>query len=79
MVSAPLSKYTTHLLGQVHRKFKDTIKPFVKENMPRKFIFQQDNSPVYTANRVNEWLKKNKFKTLDWPAQSPDMNLIKNL
>ena len=58
---------------------EETVKPFVKENMPRNFCFQQDNSPVHTAKKVKTWLKKNRFKTIDWPAQSPDLNPIENI
>ena len=58
---------------------EETIKPFVKENMPRHFCFQQDNSPVHTAKKVKTWLKRNRFKTIDWPAQSPDLNPIENI
>ena len=58
---------------------EETVKPFVKENMPRNFCFQQDNSLVHPAKKVKTWLKKNRFKTIDWPAQSPDLNPIENI
>ena len=58
---------------------EETVKPFVKENMPHNFCFQQDNSPVHAAKKVKTWLKKNMFKTIDWPTQSPDLNPIENI
>ena len=58
---------------------EETVKPFVKENMPCNFCFQQDNSLVHTAKKVKMRLKKNRFKTIDWPAQSPDLNPIENI
>jgi len=43
------------------------------------WIFQDDNAPVHRARSVMEYRLKNKIKTLTWPAQSPDLNIIKNV
>ncbi len=39
------------------------------------FIFQQDLAPAHTAKSTKSWLT---VKLLDWPANSPDLNLIEN-
>ncbi len=42
------------------------------------FIFQQDLAPVHTAKSTKSWLNDHGVGVLDWPANSPDLN-IENL
>ena len=34
-----------------------------------------DNDPKLTSKVVAKWPKDNKVKVLEWPSQSPDLNL----
>ncbi len=43
------------------------------------FIFQQDLAPAHTAKSTKSWLNNHGVGVLDWPANSPDLNLIENL
>ena len=46
---------------------------------PPDIIFQQDNDPKHTCRLVKNWLEEQEFRTIVWPAQSPDLNPIENL
>ena len=44
-----------------------------------RFIFQRDNATVHTAKVVKSYFAANNIPLLEWPARSPDMNIIENL
>ncbi len=43
------------------------------------FIFQQDLAPVHSAEGTKSWFNDQSVTVLDWPANSPDLNLIEKL
>ncbi len=42
------------------------------------FILYQDNDPNYPASSVKEFIRAKKWKVLDCPSQSPDLNPIEH-
>ena len=45
---------------------------------PSRLIFQQDNAPIHKAVGTSNFLKEYNIRTMDWPANSPDLNPIEN-
>jgi len=41
-------------------------------------VFMQDGAGIHTSTAVKVWLERQAFRTMDWPAYSPDMNPIEH-
>ena len=62
------------------RILQENVRPSVRElKLKRSWVMQQDNDPKHTSKSTSEWLKNKKFKVLEWPSQSPDLNPIEML
>ena len=47
-----------------------------KKGLGSDFVFQQDNDPKHKSKIFAEFFAENDIKVLDWPSQSPDLNII---
>lgn len=52
----------------------ENILPYSRRNMPRNWIFQQDNDPKHRSSVLQQFFNKKNIQVLEWPSQSPDLN-----
>ncbi len=61
------------------RRFERQRQSATKLGLGERFVFQHDNDPNHTYSGEQLYLQMSKVNILDWPAQSPDLNPIKNV
>jgi transposase InsO family protein len=42
-------------------------------------ILQEDNATAHTSRETTQWKRDNNIPTMNWPPQSPDLNIIENV
>jgi len=55
-------------LGDVHQELHDML------DDP---VFQQDNAKIHTGKNTMAWFEEHRVQVVTWPANAPNMNLIK--
>lgn len=59
---------------------EDNLWPVIARHFQNNsYLFQDDNAPVHRATRLAVYKVQNNVKTISWPAQSPDLNIIENI
>jgi hypothetical protein len=77
------------VMVQLETRFnRDFYTPILENRMPpsvirvypnQNFVFQQDNCPVHTVQRVTAWFQNHNVTVLNRPSRSPDLNQIENM
>ncbi len=66
----------------IWKEYKTILATNIQENVTRlirkRFILHQDNDPKHPASSVKEFIRAKKWKVLDCPSQSPDLNPIEH-
>ena len=59
---------------------EDNIWPVTARHFhENQYLFHDDNAPVHRSRVLQEYKAKNNLKSISWPAQSPDLNIIENI
>lgn len=64
---------------QYIKLLQDMIVPIIKLNCGNDFYYQEDNSPVHKAKVVKKFMADSNIKVIDWPARSPDINIVEDI
>ncbi|CAB5392164.1 unnamed protein product [Rhizophagus irregularis] len=77
----PIVPLNSSVTGQMHAQvINDFVVPTLHTHFPQgNGIFQEDNAALHRSRVVMAAHENAGIVTLDWPAQSPDINPIENI
>ena len=59
------------IMDQFEYILEEVMLPYAEEEMPLKWVFQQDKDHKHTSKQAASWFQTNKINVMEWPAQSP--------
>lgn len=75
------NKSTLHFInGKLDKyRYREILENYLRPMLQPDSIFQQDNCPCHKADLLKQWFEAENITHLNWPPQSPDLNIIENV
>ena len=61
------------------KTLRETLLPFAQKHYQKNWLLMQDGASVHRSNETKKWLANNRLCAIEWPAKSPDLNIIENV
>uniref|UniRef100_A0A915DLX4 Transposase n=1 Tax=Ditylenchus dipsaci TaxID=166011 RepID=A0A915DLX4_9BILA len=55
----------------------DVLLPYAEDKLSQDWIFQANNDLKHTAKKAKKFISDHGWRTMDWPAQSPDLRQLR--
>ncbi|VDO23010.1 unnamed protein product [Heligmosomoides polygyrus] len=58
---------------------ESSLLPFLTGRKRQTHVLQQDSAALHVSKSTTDWLQRNRFQVIEWPACSSDCNPMENM